>query len=137
MVHGLLVAAAAERPEGQVASRHVVESHADGPQVHSSTEGLADRLAQHGTFVHIRVKVFFSAVKGYELLVILQFPGRSEVCQLVHYGAVVLDELHDVARLEISVDEVVVPQVVHSGAQVTQDQQPLILVQPKVVFRIV
>ena len=95
------IPAAAEGPEGQVARGHVVECDADGPEVDGGAEGLSDRLAQHGALVHVGVEVLLGAVEGDELLVVLQLARRPEVGQLVHDRPVVLDELHDVARLQV------------------------------------
>ena len=35
------------------------------------------------------------------------------------------------------VDEVVVPEVVHAGGEVTEHEEPLVLVEPEVVFGVV
>ena len=35
------------------------------------------------------------------------------------------------------VDEVIVPEVVHAGGQVTEHQEPLVLVESEVVFGVV
>ena len=55
------------------------------------------------------MQVLLSAIQGDKLLIILQFSRCSKVSQLVHNCPVVLDELHDVARLQITVHQVVVP----------------------------
>ena len=55
------------------------------------------------------MQVLLGAIQGDKLLVILQLSCCPEIGQLVHDRPVVLDELHDVARLQISVDQVVVP----------------------------
>ena len=99
-----LVPAPPERPEGQIASGHMVQRHPDAPEVHGGPEGLAHGLAEHGPLVHVGVEVLLRAVQGDELLVVLQLPGRAEVGQLVDDGAVVLDELHDVPGFEVPGD---------------------------------
>ena len=45
------------------------------------------------------MQVLLSAIQRNKLLVVLQFPRGSKVGQLVNDRTVVLDELHDVARL--------------------------------------
>ena len=83
----------------------MVESHPDAPEVHRGPECLADRFPEDSSLVHVRVEIFLSSVQRHELLIILQLPGGSEVCQLVDDGPVVLDELHDVARLQVPARE--------------------------------
>ena len=56
------------------------------------------------------MEILLCAIQGDELLIILKFPGCSEVSELVHNCPVVPDELHDVARLQVTVDQVVVPE---------------------------
>ena len=51
------------------------------------------------------MEVLLGVVQGDKLLVVLQLPGRAEVGQLVDDGAVVLDELHDVAGFEVPGEE--------------------------------
>ena len=55
-----------------------------------------------------------------KLHLVLQLPRRPKVRQLVDDRAVVPDELHDVARLEVPVNQVVVSQVVHASREVGQ-----------------
>ena len=55
------------------------------------------------------MQVLLSAIQGDKLLIILQLSGCPKISQLVDNRPVVLDELHDVARLEVPVDKVVVP----------------------------
>ena len=56
------------------------------------------------------MEILLCAIQRDELLIILKFPGCSEVSELVHDRPVVPDELHDVARLQVTVDQVVVPE---------------------------
>ena len=131
------IPAAAEGPEGQVARGHVVEGDADGPEVDGGAEGLADRLAQHGPLVHVGVEVLLGAVEGDELLVVLQLARRPEVGQLVHDRPVVLDELHDVARLEVAVNQIVVSQMIHPGRQMRENKHELVLIETVTVLWVI
>ena len=55
------------------------------------------------------MQVLLRAIQGDKLLIILKLSSCPEIGQLVHNRPVVLDKLHDVARLQIPVDQVVVP----------------------------
>ena len=56
------------------------------------------------------MEILLCAIQRDELLIILKFPGCSEVGELVDDRPVVPDELHNVARLQVTVDQVVVPE---------------------------
>ena len=56
------------------------------------------------------MEILLCAIQGDKLLIILKFPGCSKVGELVNDRPVVPDELHDVARLQVTVDQVVVPE---------------------------
>ena len=115
----------------------MVESHPDAPEVHRGPECLADRFPEDSSLVHVRVEIFLSSVQRHELLIILQLPGGSEVCQLVDDGPVVLDELHDVARLEVPVNQIVISQVIHPGREMGKNEQELVLIQTITVLWII
>ena len=115
----------------------MVESHPDAPEVHGGSEGLADRFPQHGPLVHVGVEILLSSVQRHELLIVLQLPGGSEVRQLVDDGPVVLDELHDVARLEVPVDQIIITEMIHPGREMGENQQELVLIQTVTVLWII
>ena len=48
------------------------------------------------------MEILLCAIQRDELLIILKFPGCSEVSELVNDRPVVPDELHDVARLQVT-----------------------------------
>ena len=116
---------------------HMIESDPDTPEVHRGAECLAHGFPEHGALVHVGVEVLLRPVQRHELLVVLQLPRSTEIGELVDNTAVILDELHDVAGLEVAVDEVVVAEVVHAGAEVGEHQQELVLVQPVAVLGVV
>lgn len=66
-------------------------------------------------------QIFLCPVQRHKLLVILQFPGRTEVCQLVDGAAILADHTHDVPWLYVSVNNAVLAQVVHPSHCNTQN----------------
>ena len=115
----------------------MIQSDPDTPEVHRGAECLPHGFPEDGALVHVRVEVLLRPVQRHELLIVLQLPRSAEVSELVDNTAVILDELHDVAGLEVAVDEVVVAEVVHAGAEVGEHQQELVLVQPVAVLGVV
>lgn len=73
-------------------------------------------------------QIFLCAVKRHELLVVLEFSRRAKVRQLVDRGAVNVDKLHDVARLEVAVHQVVVSEVLHASSCVCASAYMCVLV---------
>ena len=137
VVHGLLIPPASERPERQISSCNVIKCDANRPQINRGSKGLADRFAEHGSFVHVRMEVLFRAVKGHKLLIVVQLPGSSKVRQLVNGAPIQGDKLHNVARLQVPVHQVVVTQVLHSSCKVLQNQQEFIFWQTVAVLRVI
>jgi len=82
--------------------------------------GIEEGSPENSPLIHVRVEILLCPVQRHKLLVILQLSRRPKVGELVDDGAVVPDELHDVAGLEVPVHQVVVPQVVHPRRQVRQ-----------------
>ena len=95
------IPATAKGSERKVARSNVVKRDSNRPQIHRGAESLPHWLPQHRPLVHVRMEILLGSVEGDKLLIVLQLSGRPEVGQLVHDGAVILDELHDVARFQV------------------------------------
>ena len=118
-------------------SCNMEQSDSNAPEIHCRPESFPHRLPEHGPLVHVRVEILLCPVQRHKLLVVLKFPRRPEVGQFVDDAAVVLDELHYVPRLEVSVHQIVVPQVVHPSREMREDKDELVLVEAVTVLRII
>ena len=115
----------------------MVQSHPDAPEIHGGSKCFPHGFPEDGPLVHVRVKVLLCPVQGHELLVILKLTRSPEVSQLVDDCPVVLDELHDVARLEVAVNQIVVSQMIHPGRQMRENEHELVLIETVTVLWVI
>lgn len=65
---------------------------------------------QHATY-----QVFLRTIDRNKALLIVQLPSSPEVGQLVDALPLLPDQAHDVPRFDVTVDNAVLPQVVHAS----------------------
>ena len=58
-------------------------------------------------------QIFLSSIERHELLVIIQFPCCTEISQLIDGAAISSNELHDISRFQVSVNEIVITEMLH------------------------
>lgn len=59
-------------------------------------------------------QIFFCAIYGHKLLIVLQLTGSTKVCQLVHKAPILTHLPHDIPRFNVPVHYSILPQMVHS-----------------------
>lgn len=115
----------------------MVQGHANRPEINIGCKRTLDGLPEHCPLIEIRMQVLLSAVERGKGLIILQFAGSPEICELVDGLSVFRYELHDVTGLEIPMHQFVVPQMFHSRTEMLQNKQELMLRQAVRVFGVI